>query len=196
MRRWVHQVAGPAVLALALCTLSCASGPRLYVNPDADMAFYRKVAVLPFANLSTDNLAAPRVTRAFVTELLMADRFQLVQPEDLVSGMARAGVFPGNDGTYDPAKLKEYAATAGIQGVLRGAVSEYQMTRGESGDVPTVAFDAELLDVATGTVVWRSSITRRGHGRLPIVGAGSRSLAKLTQEACQDLVARLRKGAL
>ncbi len=194
MRR--HASAALAALALALASLSCASGSRLYVNPDADMAFYKKVAVMPFTNLSNDNLAAPRVTRAFVTELLMADRFALVQPEDFIGALGRAGVFPGSDGTYDPARLKEFAAAAGIQGVLRGAVTEYQMTRTESGDVPAIAFDAELLDVGTGTVVWRSSITRRGHGRLPIVGSGSRSLARLTQEACQEMVGRLRKGAL
>jgi hypothetical protein len=192
-----RRLVGLAALALAACTLSCASGPRLYVNPDADMGFYKKVAVFPFTNISGDGMAAQRVTRAFVTELLMTDRFQVVQPEDFVGSLARTGVFPGNDGTYDPDKLKEFAAGQGIQGILRGAVTEYQMTRNESGDVPSLAFDAEMLDVNTGTVVWRASITRRGHSRMPIIGSGgSRSLARLTEEACQELVGRLRKGAL
>jgi hypothetical protein len=186
----------PAMVALCLLSLSCASGTRLYVNPEADMAYYKKIAVLPFANLSSDNLAAPRVTRAFVTELLMAARFQIVQPEDLVGALQRGGVYPAGDGTYEVAKLKDLAAQAGITGILRGAVSEYQMTRTEAGDTPQVAFDVELLDVATGQVAWRSSIVRRGRGRLPIVGSGSRSLARLTQEACETLVVRLRKGAL
>lgn len=191
-----RQVAWLATLTLCLLSLSCASRTRLYVNPQADMAYYKKIAVLPFANLSSDNLAAPRVTRALVTELLMAARFQIVQPEDFVGALQRGGVYPGGDGSYEVAKLKELAEQAGVSGILRGAVTEYQMTRSEAGDTPQIAFDVELLDVATGQVAWRSSIARRGHGRLPILGSGSRSLARLTQEACEELVARLRKGAL
>jgi len=185
-----------ATLAVALLAPSCASGPRVYVNPDADMAFYKKVAVLPFANMSTDGLAAARVTRAFVTELIMASRFQIVQPEDFVGTLQRMGVNPAGDGTYDLAKLKQAAQEAGITGILRGAVSEYQIARSESGDVPVISFDAELVDVGTGTVVWRSSLSKRGRGRLPIIGSGSRSLGRLTQDACEEMVGRLRKGAL
>jgi len=185
-----------AVLVLAFVGLSCASGPRVYVNPDADMAFYQKIAVLPFTNLSTEGLAAQRVSRAFITELIMANRFQIVQPEDFVGTLQRMGVSPAGDGSYDLAKLKEAATQLGVTGILRGAVSEYRMERTTGGDVPVVAFDAELLDVNTGNVVWRSAIAKRGHGRLPVIGGGSRSLGRLTQDACTELVAKLRRESI
>jgi curli biogenesis system outer membrane secretion channel CsgG len=168
----------------------------VFVNPDADMAFYKKVAVLPFANLTADGLAGSRVTRAFVTELILANRFQLVEPEDFASTLQRAGVTPGGDGTYELSRLTETAKQAGVTGVLRGAVTEYQMERTAGGDVPVISFDAELMDVNTGNVVWRSSISKHGRGRLPILGSGSRSLGRLTQEACVELVGKLRKEAL
>ena len=183
-------------LALGSLGLSCASGPRVFVNPDADLAFYKKVAVLPFANLTSDGLAGARVTRAFVTELIMANRFQIVEPEDFAGALQRAGVTPAGDGTYELNRLKEIAKQAGITGILRGAVTEYQMERSPGGDVPVISFDAELIDVGTGKVVWRSSLAKRGKGRLPIVGSGSRSLGRLTQEACVELVGKLRKEAL
>ncbi len=185
-----------AALALALLSASCASGPRVYVNPAADMAFYKKVAVLPFANMSTDGLAAARVTRAFVTELIMTNAFQIVQPEDFASTLQRLGVTQAPDGSYDLAKLQDAAKQAGVTGILRGAVSEYQVLRTEGGDVPVVTFDAEMIDAATGDVVWRCSLSKRGRGRLPILGSSSRSLGRLTQEACEEAVARLRKVAL
>jgi TolB-like protein len=187
---------GVAALTLAILALSCASGPRIFVNPDADMAFYKKIAVLPFANLSMDGMAAARVTRAFVTELIIVNRFQIVQPEDFGGALQRMGVSPNPDGTYDAAKLKEAASQLGVTGILRGAVSDYQVQRTEAGDVPIISFDTELLDANTGTVVWRSSISKRGRGRLPIIGSGSRSLSRLTQDACAELVGRLRKEAL
>ena len=192
-RWWGIRAAGLALSALAL---SCAPSIRVYVNPEADPAFYRKIAVLPFADMSTASQAGPRVTRAFVTELIMANRFEIVQPEDFGSALRRMGVFRGQDGMYDPEKLKDAATQMGVTGILRGAVTEYQMTRNDGGDIPILAFDAELTDVGTGNVVWRSTISKRGKSRVPIVGGNTRSLGKLTQEACRELVDRLRKRAL
>jgi hypothetical protein len=88
------------------------------------------------------------------------------------------------------------ALQLGATGVLRGAVSEYTMQRSDTGDIPALAFDAELLDASTGNVVWRSSIAKRGRSRIPVLGGNSRSLGRLTQDACDELVARLRKGAI
>jgi len=183
---------------LAIVTLgSCAHGARVYVNPEADLAFYKKVAVLPFADMSGMPQAGSRVTRAFVTELIMTDRFEIVQPEDFTGALHRQGTYQAQDGTYDPDKLKDAATQMGVTGILRGAVTEYQMTRSsDGGDIPVIAFDAELTDVATGKVVWKSSINKRGKGRTPVVGSGTRSLGKLTQEACQELVAELKKKSI
>jgi len=175
---------------------SCAPAIRLYVNPEADPTFYRKIAVLPFVDMTAASLAGARVTRAFVTELIMTDRFEIIQPEDFTGTLHRMGVFKGQDGTYDPEKLKDVAAQLGVTGILRGAVTEYQTSRTDGGDVPSIAFDAELMDVAAGKVVWRSSISKRGKGRVALVGTGIRSLGRLTQEACRELVAELRKRSI
>lgn len=190
------RLAGAAWLAALCLAASCAPAIRVYVNPEADLAFYRKIAVLPFTDLTATPMAGARVTRAFVTELIMTDRFEIVQPEDFTSALRRMGVFPGQDGSYDPEKLKSAAAGMGVTGILRGAVSEYQISRTDGGDVPAVTFDAELTDISNGNVVWRSSIARRGKGRMPVVGTGIRSLGRLTQETCRELVAELRKRAL
>ena len=185
-----------AFLILAALGLSCASGIRVYVNPEADLAFYKKIAVLPFGDLSGTSLAGPRVTRAFVTELIMANRFQIVQPEEFLGTLHRMGIFQAQDGSYDPEKLRNAATQLGVTGILRGAVTEYQMSRTEGGDIPVISFDAELIDVGTGNVVWRSSISRRGKGRISVIGGGSRSLGRLTQDACVELVAQLGKKAI
>lgn len=186
-------------IAAALTVLSCAgSGTRVYVNPAADMAFYKKIAVLPFSNMSTDGLAGQRVTRAFITELIMTDRYQIVQPEEFRFALSKINGLPGPDGGYEMAKLKEAATESGATGIVRGAVTEYQMQRsGGSDETPVIAFDVELIDVNTGDVAWRSSITMRGRGRLPVIGGGGiKSMGSLTQKACQELVDRLRREAL
>jgi curli biogenesis system outer membrane secretion channel CsgG len=183
-----------SLLALASCA---SSGSRIYVNPEADMAFYKKVAVLPFTSLSPDQLAGFRVTRAFITELIMTNRYEIVQPEEFRPVLEQAGGLPGSQGTMDPAKLKDAAAKVGATGIIRGAVTEYQMQRSGSSDTPVIAFDVELIDAGTGNVAWRASVAKRGKGRFPVVGGGgARTFGRLTQMACEELVDRLRKEAL
>jgi hypothetical protein len=61
---------------------------------------------------------------------------------------------------------------------------------------PVIGFDAEMVDTATGNIVWRISVTESGKGRMPIVGgAGERTYGRVTEAACQRAVDELRKKA-
>jgi curli biogenesis system outer membrane secretion channel CsgG len=185
-----------AALLLLAGVAGCAAPGRFYVNGEADMAFYKKVAVLPFANLTGDHFAGERVTRMFVTELVIAERFQVADPGEIRSVLERTGGLPTYEGTYDPKKLKDAAVEVGANGLIRGAVSEYQMTGSASGSMrPSVAFDVEMVDVATGNIVWKASISKRGKGRIPVLGGGAATLSRLTEEACRDVVQRIDREA-
>jgi hypothetical protein len=194
LRRAAGLVAGAAAL---VAMSGCAASPRLFVNGEADMTLYDKIAVLPFTNYSTDGFASARVTRSFTTELIIAERFQIVDPSQLSGELQKLNVTFDGQGNIDLAKLKDAAARVGATGVVRGAVNEYGMRRSGTNEFPVVSFDAELVDVATGLVVWRISITETGKGRLPIVGgAGERTFARVTEEACRHAVDVLKAKAL
>src|SRR5512140_1946979 len=99
------------LVSLGLVGLAgCASAPmRMYVNPQTDMTMYQKVAVLPFVNLSGDAYAGARVTRAFTTEMVLADRFKLVDPAEMMALLNRSGGMPDAAGQFDPAKVRDAA---------------------------------------------------------------------------------------
>jgi hypothetical protein len=80
-------------------------------------------------------------------------------------------------------------------GILRGAVTEYSMQRSGTNDVPVVAFDVELVDASTSNVVWRTSVARRGKGRVPLLGGGERTYAQLIEDAVRDVVAEIEREA-
>lgn len=175
----------------------CAASPRLFVNRDADMTLYKKIAILPFSNLSGDAYASARVTRSFTTELLIANRFDLVDPSLLSGELERLNAGFDAQGQINANKLKDAATAVGATAVIRGAVTEYAVRRSGVSEYPVVSFDAEMIDVATGLVVWRISISESGKGRLPIVGGqGERTFARVTQEAAQRAVGILRSKAL
>jgi TolB-like protein len=182
-------------LAAVLLAAGCASGPRLYVNSQADLTYYKKIAVLPFRNLTNERFAGERVTRAFMTELVMTEHYDIVDQNEFAAVLDKIGGNPGFEGVYDPVKVKDAATQIQATGVLRGTVTEYTMQRSGTADIPVVAFDAELLDVATSNVVWRGSVVRRGKGRVPILGGGERTYGQLVQDATHDLVRRIEHEA-
>jgi len=174
----------------------CASGPRLYVNPQADMTFYKRVAVLPFGNLSQDRFAGERVSRAFITELVLADRFQVIEPADFASALDKVGGLPGGDGVFDPEKVKLAMTQINATGLIRGSVTEYSTRRSGNQDSPLLSFDVEMVDIASGAIVWRASINRQGKGRFPIIGGGgSSTFSSLIEDACGEVVQRLEREA-
>lgn len=189
----------PLLLCVAVLSalLGCAAPGKLYVNSDADMSYYDKVAVLPFSNMSGQPYAGDRVMRSFVTELVITERFHIVDPSEFRAVLDRIGGLPGSDGAYDPKKLKDASKETGATGIIRGAVTEYGMQRGgESDDRPILAFDVEMIDVQTSNIVWRASVSKRGKGRVPVIGGGgTHTLSRLTGEACHELVSRLEKEA-
>ena len=186
-------LAGLAAAVMA----GCAAPARMYVNPQADMTLYEKVVVVPFANLSTDPYAGARVTRAFTTELVIADRFQFVDPATFMGELDKGGARPDAQGQFDPARLKDVAQKLQATAWIRGAVNEYGVVRTPTQEYPVVSFDVEMVDVATGNTVWRVSVTRSGKSRMPIVGgSGERTFGRVTQEACQAVVDELKRKAL
>ncbi len=181
-----------ALVLLAVVAGGCAIRARLYVNPQADPGAYSKIAFMPFGNLSPERFGPERVARAFESALLATNRYSIMSATEFYPLLGRGGVDP-NKLAADPEKLKAVTSAAGVTGILRGTVTEYRTMRSGSEDYPLVAFDVELLDGPTGTVVWRTSMTGRGRGSMALLGmSGERSFTQVTQDACARAVAALR----
>ncbi|MBI5169078.1 MAG: hypothetical protein HZA61_06295 [Candidatus Eisenbacteria bacterium] len=184
--------------AVALPLLSgCAAAPRLFVNRDADMTMYKKVAIAPFTNLSGEAFASNRVVRAFTTELIISKRLSVVDPSMYQAELERLNAQMDSQGAIDITKLREACGKLEATAVIRGAVSEYGLRRNGTEEFPVVSFDAEMVDVQTGIVIWRISVTESGKGRLPIVGGvGERTFSRVTEHACRRAVDLLKAKVL
>lgn len=180
-----------AGVALLGCLSSC-GGSRSFLHADADIEFYERVGVLPFATLGTDRLAGDKLSSAFTTHLMISRRFVVAEPGQFLS------IYQKQIGTHGAApiglsldKLKLFQEEAGVQGVFEGTVREFDYTRG-TPPRPMISAEVRLVDVATGEVVWSTSVTRVGRPKIPILGlGGSRTLAELAEEVANALVARL-----
>jgi hypothetical protein len=75
------------LIALLLFFINC-SGPSTFINKEADWTFYKKIGVLPFVNLSPDRFAGEKVQSAFITELYLTTKFDVVEPGEFNARVA------------------------------------------------------------------------------------------------------------
>jgi len=181
-------------MALAVLISASCAGPRTYINPDTDWSFYKELGVLPFVNFSADRFAGEKVQSAFITELFLSDKFNVVEPGEFnkkaAEAIKSAGAQPGQELSLD--LIKAVGEKTGVQGVMEGIVREYSMVRVGQSDYPMISLNVRMIDVPTGTVVWMTSYTKKGGPKLPIITIGeTHTLAELTQKACHDIVSDL-----
>lgn len=188
-----------AALALAACSLASCSAPARFVDREADIPFYERVAIVPFAALGSDAASGQKVTDVFFVELLRAHRFEVVEPGQFAAAMMRVrGGTPATN-PWSTAELAKLGEEAGVQGLFFGTVRDYEMERASQESFPLVSVDARFVDAATGRIVWSASRTRRGGPGLPLAGiifglfggGEIHTLGELTSEICRELIATL-----
>jgi TolB-like protein len=186
MRNWFRLI----IVSLVLGALSC-SGPRTFLNENADWTFYKQIGVLPFVNLTSDRYAGEKVQSAFITEMYLSNRFQVMEPGEFNLKAAAELKTSASQGMQEltGAQIKAIGEKSGVQGIVEGVVREYSMIRVGQADYPMISLTFRLIDVPSGNVVWMTSYTKKGGPNLPIISLGeTHTLSELTQKACHDVV--------
>jgi len=183
---------GLKTAALAALLLGCGcSGASRFVHPDADLPFYEKVGVIPFSSLAADRMAGEKVTNVFFSELLRRKFDQVLEPGQFAVAMTRVRGGTPYTNPWSGEELAKLGEETGVQGVFMGTVREYAMTTTGRDTYPMVAVEVRFVDVATGRLVWSSSITRRTGPGVPFVGRTERTLDGLAATVCREVLQTL-----
>jgi len=183
---------GTLLVASLLFLMNC-SGPSTFINKEADWTFYKKIGLLPFVNLSPDRFAGEKVQSAFVTELYLSSKFDVVEPGEFNARVAEVLKATGAQITQDLSAelIKAIGEKAGVQGIIAGTVREFTTVRIGQTDYPLISLSVRLIDVPTGTVVWMTSHTEKGGPNMPIISIGeTHTLGELTQKISHDIVSQ------
>ena len=79
-------------LALAAALSACASSGHRYQDKTMDFGSLKTVAVMPFQNLSRDNLAGDRVRDVFANALLATEAVYVVPNGEVARALGKVGV--------------------------------------------------------------------------------------------------------
>jgi len=127
--------------------LETESASNVYVSGD-DLDI-EKVAIMPFK--APTELIGSSVSDMFVTEMLKAERYELVERSQMArvlseSELALAGL--------SASKAVEIGNMMGADGVIIGTVDEYSTVAHRGRAYPVVGLSVRLIDCQSGKVVW------------------------------------------
>jgi hypothetical protein len=178
-----------AGLALGGCRTM---GGQRYQDKNMDFGSIKTVAVLPFQNLSRDNLAADRVRDVFSSMLLATNAVYVVPAGEVIRGVGKVGVAsPSTPSLEDVTKL---GTALKAEGIITGVVKEYGEVRSGSASANIVSVSVQLLETTTGKVVWAGATTKGGVRMSDrLFGGGGAPLNDVTEAAVDDLLAKMLK---
>lgn len=150
-------------LLVTLGVLGCGGmGATTFVHPDYNFAYVERVAVIPFENLSEDRGAAARMSRYFVTQLLDARVFDIVEPGEVSAGMVSVGSLRLAE--LAPEQIMDLGRRFGAQALFLGSVTESSVVRTGASAENVVTIDVRMVETETGSVIWSTTVTETGRG--------------------------------
>ena len=181
------------ILALSGCagTRALISGSgTAYRDPNMDFGLVQTVAVMPFQNLSRDNLAGDRVRDVFITMLQSTGAVYVVPPGEVARGINRAGIaFPSIPA---PEEVVRFAGSVKSDTVITGTVREYGEVRAGVSTANIISLGLQMMEAQTGKIVWSASSTKGGVTTSDrLFGGGGDPMNKVTEKAIDDLLDKL-----
>lgn len=149
--------------------LNTESSANVYVAPVASSI--RKIAVLPFK--AETELIGGSVSDMFVTELLRAGRYELVERSQMAKVLGESEL--ALSGLSD-ARAAEVASMLGADGVVIGTVDEYGTVAVGGHPYPQVGISVRMIDIANGKIMWSADLAKRASSKSAILSAFARSV--------------------
>jgi len=161
--------------------------PTVFIHDEYNFQFLERVAVVPFENLSSDQGAGARVTQVFISELLAAKAFDVVEPGEVSQVLEKYGTV--RTGALTKEQIISIGKDLKVQGIILGSVTEASSLRSGGGTANTVTIVVRMVETETGMTVWSTTNTSGKRGFwATLFGTGDKS----ESEAIRDCV----KGAL
>lgn len=166
---------------------SCAVSSERVVAPSPQVSKVKRVAVLPFSNISGRTYASEMVADIFVTEMFKLGKFHIEEPGNVREFMIKEGML--TIGEIDIENLKMMSEQLGLEAVIVGTVEEFDEGLTLSPKVPVVSITARMVEPGSGKIIWSAKNKRSGEDYVAVFGIGRvRSITSLTQLVISEMI--------
>ena len=177
-------------LLLIFLTGCAGSSSTSYHDPDMDFGVLRTIAVVPFANLTRDKLAADRVRDTLINNLLSTGAIYVIPTGEVARGISRSKIVnPEEPASEEIAKL---AAIIKADAVITGVIREYGEVRSGTASSNVISLSMQMFEVQSQKVVWTASSTKGGISMKDrLLGSGGQPMNDVTEAAIDDILNQL-----
>jgi len=152
-----------AMSMLAILFFNCCGGkgsPSFYINRDVDFSFFKRVAVLPFENLTNERFAGAMVRQVVISELLATGLVEVSVPGDPIDAIENMRLKP--DEPLSAEQIKALGKKLKVEAVILGAVEEFGQVRYGNVSAPEVSITLMMADISSGSIIWSVTKTKGG----------------------------------
>ena len=178
--------------SLIIFLFACGPGSGLtyFHDPSMDFAAVRSVAVMPFENLSRDQLAGERVRDVFANSLLATGAVYVLPAGEVSRGITRAGILnPANPSSEE---IEKFAGIIKVDALITGTVTEYGEVRSGTATANVVSMNVQMIEIQSRRIVWTASATRGGISIWDrLFGGGGEPMNDVIMEAVNDVLDKL-----
>jgi len=190
MRKSITRFLAPVVLFAALS--GCASSGHRYQDRNMDFGSLRTVGIMPFQNLSRDNLAGDRVRDVFVSALLATEAVYVAPNGEVARAIGKVGV--GNATAPSAEEVVKLGQALKAEAIITGTVKEYGEVRSGTATGLAISLSVQMQETSTGKIIWTGTTTKGGVSFSDrLFGGGGNPMNFLTEEAVDDLLNKLFK---
>ncbi|MDY6842981.1 MAG: CsgG/HfaB family protein [Thermodesulfobacteriota bacterium] len=157
------------------------------MNPKADFTFIKKVAILPFVNLTNDKFAGDKVRDIVTTEVLSRGFFDVVEWGEVSRVLGEES--KGLSTEIDKETAKRIGKRLQIQAIILGTVEEYGTSRGGGRSSPEVAISIRMIDINSSKILWQASYDKKGGGVISrLFGVGEKSISEVARKLVKEVL--------
>lgn len=181
------------ILLSVFLLYSCALLPRqqdTYVDANMDFGAIQTVAVLPFANLTTDNLGTQRARDAFMNHLLSTEALYVLPSGEVSRALSLA--VTNNPVAPSIEEIKRIKGIIKVDAIITGVLREYGPVRSGSTGANVISLSLQMIETETGKVIWSASSTKGGIDFWDrLFGGGGKPMNDVTEDAVNELIDKL-----
>ena len=147
----------PLIFVISGCR---GSAPVYHISEDIDFSFYKRVAVMPFDNLTNEKFAGEIVRQVVISELLASGLVDVVLPGDVQRILDELDIKSTSSITTE--QVTDIGKTLGVEAVIMGSVEEYGEVKMGNITVPQVTISLMMIDTGSCSIVWSVMQSRGG----------------------------------
>jgi hypothetical protein len=176
-----------ALMVLIVSLAACAGSTDKYRDQTMDFGSIKSVAVMPFMNLSKDQLAGERVRDVFMTALQATGGVYVIPSGEVTKGIGLSGI--GNPYSPSSEEVVKLASRLKADAVITGVIREYGDIRSGSATSNVISLSLQMMEAQTGRVVWSTSVTKGGIGIMDrLLGGGGEPMNDITEKAVKEVI--------